>query len=162
MKKSLLLSSVAGLLLTCITAYSQTEVQVYSLAEIDSVRLHYGYLQFAMKLPNHSDSITDTPLYRLVFQNKKQWSETDPLSWDDFIPVSANETGSNSTVSFYASDMSSLFEYRNTDYSFKNLIIYVKRDSSYYDPFRVDDEDRTYGLCLRHGGVISQRSCKKL
>lgn len=157
MKKSLLLSSVAGLLLTCITAYSQTEVQVYSLAEIDSVRLHYGYLQFAMKLPNHSDSITDTPLYRLVFQNKKQWSETDPLSWDDFIPVSANETGSNSTVSFYASDMSSLFEYRNTDYSFKNLIIYVKRDSSYYDPFRVDEWDLRYNQVLFDMAELSAR-----
>ena len=92
-----------------------------------------------------------------MFQNKKQWSETDPLSWDDFIPVSADETGSNSTVSFYASDLSSLFEYRNTDYSFKNLIIYVKRGSSYYDPFRVDEWDLRYNQVLFDMAELSAR-----
>lgn len=148
---------IAGLLITCSTAYAQQEVQVYSLAEIDSVRLHYGHLQFAMKLPAHTDSITDTPLYRLVFQRMKKWSDTDALSWDDFIPVSADETGSNSTVSFYASDMSSLFEYRNTDYPFRNLVIYVRPSYSYYDPIRADEWDLRYNQVLFDMAELSAR-----
>lgn len=83
----------AGLLLTFSTAYSQTEVQVYTLAEIDSVWPHY---QFSMKIPLHTtDSITLSPLYRLVFQGIIEWSEAPNLSWDNFILVSADETGSN-------------------------------------------------------------------
>ena len=152
---------ITGLLITCSTAYAQQEVQVYSLAEIDSVRLHYSHLQFAMKLPDHSDSITSTPLYRLVFQKGKEWSETDALSWDDFIPVSADEIGSNSTVSFYASEISNSFEYRNTDYPFRNLIVYVRRGSSYYDPFRADEWDLRYNQVLFDMAELSAREAVK-
>ena len=149
---------VAGLSLICSTAYSQTEVQVYTLAEIDSVWLNYGYLQYTMKIPPRtSDSITHSPLYRLVFQGIMEWSETTDLSWDNFIPVSADETGSNSTIKIQESDNIRLLKYRNTDYSYKDLTVFMIPGRSYYDPSKADDWDLRYNKVLFDIAELSAR-----
>jgi len=149
---------VTGLLLTCSTAFSQSEVQVYSMAEIDSVWLHFGYLQYPMKTPTHTtDSTTHSPLYRLVFQRILDWSETSDLSWDNFIPVSADETGSNSTIKIQESVNLRLFKYRNTDYSYKDLTVSMIPGRSYYDPTKADDWDLRYNKILFDIAELSAR-----
>lgn len=145
----------AGLLLTFSTAYSQTEVQVYTLAEIDSVWPHY---QFSMKIPLHTtDSITLSPLYRLVFQGIIEWSEAPNLSWDNFIPVSADETGSNSTIKIQESEKLGLFKYRNTNYSYKDLTVSMIPGRSYYDPAKAGDWDLRYNKVLFDIAELSAR-----
>ena len=155
--KKLSLFLFAGLLLICNATYSQTEVQVYSLAEIDSVLLRYSYQHIPMKVPARADSITESPLYRLMFRANREWSGTDALSWDDFIPVSADDTGSNSTVSISATENYGYFKYRNTDYPFRNLTVHVKPGRSYYDPFRADEWDLRYNNVLFDMAELSAR-----
>lgn len=148
---------ITGLLLTCNTAYSQTDVQVYTLAEIDSIRLHYDHSHYSMKYPENMDSIPHSPLYRFVFQGIREWSETADLSWEYFIPISADEIGSNSTISITAIDRPSYFKYRNTDYQFKNLTVYIKSGFCYYDPAKADDWDLRYNQVLFDMAELSAR-----
>lgn len=153
---------VAGLLHICSIAHSQTEVQVYTLAEIDSVWNNYLYLQYSMKiLPHTTDSITHSPLYRLVFQEMKEWSETTDLSWDNFIPVNTNEIGSNSTIKIQESVSFRLLKYRNTDYSYKDLTVSMIPGRSYYDPAKADDWDLRYNKVLFDIAELSAREAVK-
>ena len=127
------------------------------MAEIDSVWIHYFPIQYAMKRNAQMDSITDSPLYRLVSRWHKEWSETSVLSWDDFIPVDASEIGSNSTISITASVSMGFFKYRNTDYSYKNLTVAMDPGRSYYDPYKVDEWELRYDKVLFDLAELSAR-----
>ena len=66
---------------------------MYSKAEVDSVWINYYPRMIPMKVSHPKDSIPETPLYRLVLIANKEWSQTNVLSWDDFIPVHAGDIG---------------------------------------------------------------------
>ena len=156
MRKTLLLL-IAGFLMNRNVAFSQTEPQVYSRAEIDSVWIQYYPRIIPMKVTPRTDTIPDDPLYRLVFKARKQWSETDTLSWDDFIPVLASEIGSNSTISITSREVSTLFKYGNTEYPYTNLTVEMAPGRSFYDPFKADEWELRYNQVLFDLAELSAR-----
>ena len=138
MRKTLLLL-LAGFLMNRNAALSQTEIQVYSKAEVDSVWFNYYPRMIPMKVSPPKDSISETPLYRLVLRANKEWSETNVLSWDDFIPVHAADIGSNSTISIESRKTLAFLKYGNTDYPYTNITVHMVPGRSFYDPFMADE-----------------------
>ena len=156
--KFLKTSLIVSLLLTCSIAFSQTEVHVYSMAEIDSVRIHYFPIPLYIKRGTQMDTISQTPLYRLVSRWKKEWSETPVLSWDDFIPVDSREIGSNSVICITTRVSSDFLKYgNNTDYTYENLTVAMDPSRSYYDPNKADEWDLRYNKILFDLAELSAR-----
>lgn len=156
MRKTLLLL-IAGFLMNRNAAFSQTEIQVYFKAEVDSVWINYYPSMIPMKVSHPNDSIPDTPLYRLVFRANKEWSQTNVLSWDDFIPIHAADIGSNSTISIESRKTLAFLKYGNTDYPYTNITVHMVPGRSFYDPFMADEWELRYNRVLFDMAELSAR-----
>jgi len=156
MRKTLLLL-IAGFLMNRNVAFSQTEIQAYSMAEIDSVWLNYYHTMIPMKVTPRTDTIPRDPLYRLVFRTHKKWSKTDTLTWNDFIPVLSGEIDSNSTIRITSRRSSAFLKYGNTDYPYTNLTVEMEPGRSFYDLYRADEWELRYNQVLFDLAELSAR-----
>ena len=155
--RNTLLLLIAGFLINRNVAFSQTEIQAYSMAEIDSVWLNYYHTMIPMKVTPRTDTIPDDPLYRLVFRTHKQWSETDTLTWNDFIPVFSGEIDSNSTIRITSRRSSDFLKYGNTDYPYTNLTVEMEPGRSFYDLYRADEWELRFNQVLFDIAELSAR-----
>lgn len=155
--RNTLLLLIAGFLINRNVAFSQTEIQAYSMAEIDSVWFNYYHTMIPMKVTPRTDTIPDDPLYRMVFRAHKKWSKTDALTWNDFIPVLSGEIDSNSTIRITSRRSSDFLKYGNTDYPYTNLTVEMEPGRSFYDLYRADEWELRYNQVLFDMAELSAR-----